>query len=265
MNRIGIDAGGSLIKLAYEEAGRLHVKTYDYTEKDRLSQWLQLLTPQAAVNGTGGKWNDVAASLKLNTQSIDEFPAIVSGTNYLLEETNQRLNEYILVSIGTGTSIFHVEQDSFERLLGSGIGGGTWLGLGSLIAKGKTFRELVELSATGDHENSDLLVKDIYQMDDAPLTGELTAANFGKAHLPGDKSEADHLQALTQLIGEVIVSLAGTVAASKTINHIVFVGSTLRGNQPLRDVLSSFQEMFSYKPIFLEKGAYAGAIGALLH
>lgn len=33
MDRIGIDAGGTLIKIAYEEHGKLHVKTYPIQEK----------------------------------------------------------------------------------------------------------------------------------------------------------------------------------------------------------------------------------------
>lgn len=264
MKRIGIDAGGSLIKLAYEEKGLLHVKTYSYNQQEQLAKWLQMLAPDAHIYGTGGRWNQLKASMKQPNHTVEEFTAIVQGTNYLLEEFPEKIDEYILVSIGTGTSIFHVKGQSFERVLGSGVGGGTLMGLGSLIAKGKSFRELVELSAKGNHQNSDLLVKDIYGEQHAPLTGELTAANFGKVHLQEEHSEADLLRSLTQLIGEVILSLAGNVAAIKGVGKIVFVGSTVEGNKPLQEVFLSFQEMLSYQPIFPDKAAYAGAIGALL-
>lgn len=261
--KLGIDAGGTLIKLAYEEKGCLHVKTYKYNEIATLIQWLNMLAPEATLLGTGGKWPELAAKLKQKQQTTDEFTALINGTRYLLEIEGTPEREFILTSIGTGTSIFHVKENNFERMLGSGIGGGTFMGLGSLLTKTNQFQELVELVSLGNRQNSDLLVKDIYDSVEAPLFGDLTAANFGKAHSHTEKTEADHAAALNQLITEVILSLAGQVAAAKNIQHIVFAGSTLQGNQPLRESIASFQEMLQFTPVFLEKGAYAGAIGAL--
>lgn len=264
MEKIGIDAGGTLIKVAYEEKGHLHVKTYENTEKARLLQWLHMLAPVAILHGTGGRWHEIAAKVKQSKQSVDEFNALIAGTRYLLQKEGGFQEEYILVSIGTGTSVFYVNGNTHERVLGSGIGGGTWMGLGSLITSANGFRELVELAGLGDHQKSDLLVKDIYGSEQAPLVGELTAANFGKAHVSKAQTEADHVAALNQLIGETILSLAGQVASAKNTKQIVFIGSTLQGNKPLQKVITSFQEMLPYEPVFLEKGAYAGAIGALL-
>ena len=264
MEKIGIDAGGTLIKVAYEERGHLHVKTYENTEKAKLFQWLHMLAPDATLCGTGGRWQEIATKVKQNKQSVDEFNALITGTRYLLQKKGTFPEEYILVSVGTGTSIFYVNENKHERVLGSGIGGGTWMGLGSLITSAKGFRELVELADSGNHQKSDLLVKDIYGSEQAPLVGELTAANFGKAHVLEAQTEADHAAALNQLIGETILSLAGQVASAKNTQQIVFVGSTLQGNKPLQKVITSFEEMLPYEPVFLEKGAYAGAIGALL-
>lgn len=265
MQRIGIDAGGSLIKLAYVERERLHVKTYQYPEKDSIMNWLHMLAPQVHIYGTGGRWQDVSRIIRQSTETVEEFPAIVRGADYLLSKEVGSPKEYILVNIGTGTSIFHVYNGSFERVIGSGIGGGTWMGIGSLLTGNeKSFRELVELSAAGNHLQVDLLVKDIYGEQQAPLIQELTAANFGKLELLKTSTHADQLHALTQLIGEVILSLASTVMQSKNVGKVVFIGSTIQGNKPLQNVLTSFQEMLAYEAIFLEMGAYAGAIGAML-
>ena len=264
MNKIGIDAGGSLIKLNYEEKGQIHFKTYPLKELEKLTNWLQWIAPQATIYGTGGNWRLVKEKLHQPNEDIDEFTALVKGTNYLLETEKKRLDEYILVSIGTGTSIFHVNRQEFSRVVGTGIGGGTWMGIGNLLAGEKTFAELVKLSLDGNHKRSDLLVQDIYGLDNAPLTNELTAANFGKEHLTKDATVNDQLRALTQMIGEVILTLTGTVIQQINVTDVVFTGSTLEGNTPLQEVFTSFHDVLTYQPIFLEKGAYAGAVGAMI-
>ncbi len=265
MERIGIDAGGTLIKIAYEERENLHVKTYSIQEKNELLQWLQFISPNATLHVTGGKRNLISNQPSQNIRLLDEFQSILEGTRYLLNlEKQQRKKDYLVVNIGTGTSIFHVTQHKFERLAGSGVAGGTLMGLGSLITGKSTFQELITLAEEGNHENSDLLVRDIYAPNKPPIFGDLTAANFGKANNNTTATKADHMAALIQLIGEITISLTSQVAFQKNIDTIVFIGSTLNGNAPLKNVLSSFQDKLSYEPVFLDKGAYTGAIGALL-
>ena len=265
MDRIGIDAGGTLIKIAYEEHGKLHVKTYPIQEKNELLQWLQFISPHATLHVTGGKRKLISHQLSQNIRVLDEFQSLIEGTRYLLSlEKQQKEEDYLVVNIGTGTSIFHVTKHKFERLAGSGVAGGTLMGLGSLITGKSSFQELIALAEKGNHENSDLLVRDIYTPNEPPIFGDLTAANFGKANLNKTASKADHMAALIQLIGEITISLASQVAIQKDISTIVFIGSTLNGNTLLKKVLSSFQDKLSYEAIFLDKGAYAGAIGALI-
>lgn len=124
MKEIGIDAGGTLIKIAYEEQGKLHVKSYPQNKLKEVVQWIQIVSPTATLKLTGGKRESIANLVQNRYELVDEFQAIINGTSYLLEEEKIKIgNEYILVSIGTGTSVFHVHTDGFDRLLGSGIGG----------------------------------------------------------------------------------------------------------------------------------------------
>ncbi|MBP1971126.1 type II pantothenate kinase [Virgibacillus natechei] len=265
VKRIGIDAGGSLIKVAYEERGQMHVKTYSNEEMDRLLNWLQVISPDAVLYLTGGKSGYLRSVVKQSNHQVDEFEATAEGTRFLLkQEKNIFDDDFILVSIGTGTSIFSVTKQAHERLLGSGIGGGTLMGLGHLITGKSDFPELVNLAKEGSYANSDLLVKDIYAPNKPPISGDLTAANFGKAHLNKEATEADHMESLVKLIGETLILLSTQAAATQQVEKIVFIGSTLNGNEPLNNVLNGFQDMLPYEPIFLEKGAYAGAIGALM-
>jgi len=265
MKKIGIDAGGTLTKIAYEENGRIHVKTYPNEQLKELIQWLQMTAPNARLYVTGGKRKELETAPRLNITPTNEFETLVKGTRFLLEQEKEKTEQsFVLVSIGTGTSIFYVTPTSYERSLGSGVGGGTWMGLGKLVSGEDSFHQLVKRAKKGDHAKSDLLVRDIYAPNHPPIEGSLTAANFGKAHVNETADTSDHLAALIQLIGETVLQLAGQVAAAYQVETIVFTGSTLDGNAKLQHVLSSFQDRLSYKPIFLDRGAYAGAIGALL-
>ncbi|MGY0693736.1 type II pantothenate kinase [Virgibacillus sp. FSP13] len=265
MNAIGVDAGGSLVKISYEEKGKLHTKTYPIEEITTCLNWLQMLFPDATLELTGGKSAYLQSIAKQRTQLVDEFQATVVGTRYLLATEEQKASDhFIQVHIGTGTSIFHVTPDSYERLLGTGIGGGTFMGLGKLISGKDTFNQLIELAAQGNSQHSDLLIKDIYAPSPSPLLGDLTASNFGKANLNESATTADHVASLVRMIGETLVLLATHAATMHQLKTIVFTGSMLNGNRPLKELIASFQDIMDFNSIFLEKGAYVGAIGALL-
>lgn len=114
MERIGIDAGGSLIKIAYEEEGRLRLKTYSAKQIDEVVQWLEMIAPEAALHVTGGR----AEALKASNKSISilkEFKCVIEGTKYLLLKENKLpKTDYLLVNIGTGTSFF-TKQTAYQE------------------------------------------------------------------------------------------------------------------------------------------------------
>ncbi|WP_064093572.1 type II pantothenate kinase [Rossellomorea aquimaris] len=257
MKNIGIDAGGTLTKIVYEEKGRLHYKSFLSENHSQIAQWLHFLAPHAKLFVTGGKAGEWKGRV------FPEFEAVCHGASFLLQEEKQEIERFILINIGTGTSFFKVEKGEFKRLLGSGIGGGTFMGLGSLIAEESNFHELVNLTTKGDREKVDLLVKDIYEHSDPPVPGYLTAANFAKVNsTPSDKS--DQLRALSNLIAETIILLSSQMANAHQMTHLVFVGSTLEAHSPLKEDLSQFKDLLSYTPVFLDKGAYTGSLGAYL-
>ncbi|MFD2629931.1 type II pantothenate kinase [Oceanobacillus kapialis] len=265
MDRIGIDAGGSLIKIAYWQNGEMDTQTFPVEKVDECVKMLQDVNPEAKVYLTGGKSAHVQSLLSGQTYLVDEFKATVKGARFLIEKENISATDYILASVGTGTSFFKVTPQSFERLFGSGAGGGTLMGLGSLLFnKNADFTSLVASAEKGDERASDLLIKDIYAPSAPPLTGDLTAANFGKAHLNKEATADDHMASLVRFLAETILLLALQAAQANQTKNLVFIGSTIEENQPLKQRLRMFEDGFDYKAIFIEKGAYAGAIGAML-
>lgn len=262
-NIIGIDAGGTFIKMVYYESGRFHYKKYKISEMDRLVNWLNVFSNEKRIFLTGGKAKLLSERLALNTNHVDEFEAMAVGSKSLLADMGILNEEYILISIGTGTSIYYISPHSFERITGTGIGGGTFIGLGTLLAKNNDFNFLIDYASRGDRSSVDLLVKDIYENETAPIMGELTAANFGKVFELDDFKLEDQLAALLQMIAETIMLLTIHAANSKKVGKLVFAGGMLEGNHLFKQLLEYFSKMMDLEPLFLEKGNYVGAIGAL--
>lgn len=83
---------------------------------------------------------------------------------------------YLVVNIGSGVSIMKVTSPGkFERVSGTSIGGGTYWGLCKLFTRCTTFEEVLELAESGDNNEVDMLVRDIYggDYDGIKLRGEL--------------------------------------------------------------------------------------------
>ena len=84
------------------------------------------------------------------------------GGKVFLKETEAEFPK-LLVSIGSGVSIIKVNDfNSFARVSGTMIGGGTLLGLANLLTGIKDFDTINELASKGNNGEVDMLVKDIY-------------------------------------------------------------------------------------------------------
>lgn len=104
---------------------------------------------------------------------------------------------YLLVNIGSGVSIVKVtEHDTFERVSGSSLGGGTFWGLARMLLDCATFDDVIRLTHNGDNANVDMLVGDIYGGAYASLglDASVIAASFGKATMRNDSSRGPTTQ-----------------------------------------------------------------------
>jgi type II pantothenate kinase len=260
----GIDAGGSLIKIVYQENGRMHFKKFSVNKLYSAIAWLKTVAPLLKVSITGGKALAIQNRYFQDSIVIPEFQATCEGARFLLAKENKNIEEtFLVVNIGTGTSWHVVNGDKAERILGSGIGGGTFKGLGSLLTKIQDYQLLTVLAEEGNKGNVDMLVKDIYEEAESPINGDLTAANFAKGKRLSH-SEADRLAALSNMIAETICLLTSQAATIHQVNSVVIIGTAIIGNPSLKNGLEYYLNMLGLTSVFLEKGEYCGAIGAYL-
>lgn len=267
---IGIDTGGTLTKLAYlNREGELMLEVFPSNEMDLVKQWIEAHPDVEEIGLTGGRAEQLRETLQSvkSMQYIVEFEATLKGVHYLLQREGHAIEQAIIANIGTGTSIHYMDGNMHSRVGGTGIGGGTLVGLASIMTGVTSFDEVTTIASKGNREGIDLLVKDIYQGMDTPIAGTLTASNFGKAGItPGETYRTEDVLATTQgLVGEVISTLSIQLAEQYKAENIVYIGSTLSENEHLKDVIARYTVLKKHTPVFLKDCGFSGAVGALLN
>lgn len=260
-NAAGIDAGASLWKL-FRAYRKVEMEVVPAGSLERVQRTVERWAPDA-VGITGVKSSVVAAGLRsIQCFYPNEFLAWALGAPVVAELQSLRLpRQYLLVSIGTGTSILEVKGGAARRLSGSTLGGGTLLGLSRLLGCGDSFSEFVELAARGDRTRVDLYVDGVFSSTDHTLLSGETASSFGDVR---SKEPADLAHGLMWLIGENIGILCNAIARQVAVQTIVFGGTTLAGNHILRSVLCKTVSDSGVEALVLQDGAFCGAAGAAL-
>ena len=188
---IGIDVGGSTTKIVgFHDDGRVK----------RLiePQFIRANDPITATYGAFGKFTDengipiseisrvvmtgVGSSYVkkdlygIECKRVKEFNCIGKGGLYL-----SGLDEALVVSMGTGTALVHANKNGEMNYLGgTGVGGGTLVGLSKLLVGAESIEHIVEYASDGDLANIDLRIKDITAKDSlTALNRDMTASNFG--------------------------------------------------------------------------------------
>lgn len=267
---IGIDTGGTLTKIAYlSEDNELQLLSFPSSELEAVKDWILENTELEAIGATGGRTEQLHTLLQdvRSLHYIVEFEATLKGVQYLLKKEKRNIPHAIITNVGTGTSIHYMSQHTHIRVGGTGVGGGTLTGLSALTTGITDYQQINEFANRGKRHEIDLLVKDIYQGMDTPISGDLTASNFGKVGITEQTNfkKEDVLATVQGLVGEVISTLSIQYAEQNGTPNIVYIGSTLSNNEHLKYVMAHYTELKKHIAIFLPDNGYAGAVGALLN
>lgn len=267
---IGVDVGATLAKLAVcSSEGEWHFDLTDaHALDDLVNRIRSLATGPVALTGCGAL--QLKGRLEMETRICPEFEAWGQGANILLQR-QQELDPspYLLVSLGTGTSMLRVDPDGASRLGGTALGGGTLRGLGHALAGTGDHAALCALAQDGERDRVDLLISNVYPDGVAGLPPEATAASFGwlarnePAERESPNRPEDFAAAVIGLVGENVALQSCAVAQAAELSTIVYGGSSLRENPLLQVLLLGVTAASGRKAVLLEDGSHAGAVGAL--
>lgn len=194
-------------------------------------------------------------------RNVPEFSGVGLGGLYL-----SGLDEAIIVSMGTGTALVHAKreadgQTSIHYLGGTGVGGGTLVGLSKRMLGVDTVEHIEQLCETGDLSKVDLTIRDITRGDIFPMNANLTAANFGK--LSDLAAPEDVALGIANMVAETIAMIAIFAARGHGLQNIVLTGNLTRLT-PIRRVFMSLQDNFGVHFIIPENAQFGTVIGAAL-
>ena len=199
----------------------------------------------------------------LECQSVPEFSGVGLGGLYL-----SGLDEAVIVSMGTGTALVHAKRapdgtTAIDYLGGTGVGGGTLLGLTKKMLGVDTIAHIEQLCEGGDLSKIDLTIKDITQQGQFPeMSINLTASNFGNLSDLADSH--DIALGIANMVAETIFMMAIFAARSKGLTDIVLTGN-LTTIYPIRKVFEDLSINFGVRFIIPENSSFGTVIGAALY
>lgn len=272
---IGIDIGGSTTKIVgfraengkYELISPILVRATDavtsiygafgkFTMENRLR-----LNEIDRVLMTGVGSSFIKEPLySLNCEKVSEFACVGRGGLFL-----SGLDEAIVVSMGTGTALMYAKKEGkktvTEYLGGTGVGGGTLIGLSKRMMGVDTIEHIQTLCEGGNLDNVDLKIKDMSSDGSIQINRDLTAANFGK--LSDIATNEDIALGIANMVGETIAMLAVFAARSYNIKTVVLTGN-LTAIKAVNNVFDGLERHFGIRFITPELSQFATVIGAAL-
>ena len=264
---IGIDVGGSTTKIV------------GFQGKEMITpQFVKASDPLTSLFGAFGKFtaeNNIDLSdiekifltgvgssyitkplYGLPCERVEEFDCIAKGGIYL-----SRLKEAIVVSMGTGTAIIYADNEGNTHYFGgTGIGGGTVVGLSRKMLGMNQIEHIVEIAKEGSLDRVDLKIKDMFD-GNSTLAGNMTASNFGK--ISDMASNGDIALSILNMVFETAAMLGIFAARSRNLHDIVLTGN-LTSIPQAKPIFEDLQKLFDMNFIIPEYAQFSTAIGAAL-
>lgn len=206
---------------------------------------------------TGGKSGGLYGKklFGVPVRHVSEIDAIGLGGAFLAGKKS-----CLVASLGTGTCIVEMRNGKARHFGGTGVGGGTLLGLAKLLLGTKDVFELEAIAAKGNAQKIDLSVGDIIGNGLGVVPARATGSNFAK--LSSQKKE-DVAAALVKLVAEVNAIAIIFAGRASGLDEIVVAGKTpeVKGFRKRMQAVAGY---YGKKLVFPKNAGIATAIGACL-
>ncbi|MFH0956952.1 MAG: hypothetical protein V1813_03745 [Candidatus Aenigmatarchaeota archaeon] len=186
---------------------------------------------------------------------VDEIESIGRGGVFLSGK-----RDVFVVSMGTGTALVSVKGGKAIHMGGTGMGGGTVMGLSCLMLR--TDPDSAERMAKKARHSLDVTVRDIAGSGIGKIPGSATAANFGKAR--GKCGEPEVAASMFRMVSESVGVMAYFAAKSAGQEKMMLICGRVPLNAIVRKRILYTIGMFGGKATVPKDAAYCAAIGAAL-
>ena len=266
---IGIDVGGSTTKIVGIENGTtikspMNIKANDpitslfgafgkylYDNDISLDDVQQVMLTGVGASGV------TTPIYGLPTTHVDEFQADGLGARFDIG-----LDQLIVVSMGTGTTLVRVDGDDIKHIGGISMGGGTLQGLSRLMLKTNHISEVMEMASKGDISHINLQIKDISKGDIEGLPMHATASLFGKA-IDNNATDNDIAKGLICMVLETIGSCAVLSQVNDGFKDFVLIGN-LTQLPECQVIFPMMENLYGVRFHIPAHARYCTALGAAL-
>lgn len=264
MKFISLDFGGSTVDAVLWNGNLIKsIKTYESKDipVNDLDQFLNFskisLKGVKKIFVTGGKSRFFSNKVKeIPVHRVSEIEAIGRGVGSIIRHSDR-----LVVSMGTGTCMVGVKGDVIKHVGGTGVGGGTFVGLGNELLGISDIDELLKIARKGLSENVDISVSEIVGGSIGRVSGEATASNFGKLRDEIKFKKEDLAAGIVNLIGQTIGISAVFAAQAEGVKVVVLTGKLTRA-LAVMNIVRGIIEGYGLE-VFVPKNAeYVSAIGA---
>jgi len=275
-----IDFGGSTIDVVSWRNARVHaVKSFERYEDsktvepmDFLKANRRILKGAEKIFVTGGRSRILLKSFNgIPLEKVNEIEAIGRGGYALLKRqiTPKQLKgirSVLVVSMGTGTCMVKamIGRKGFlgaKHVGGTGVGGGTFMGLSKLLLVETSPASLKKMFARGDRKKVDLSVYDIVGSGIGLVPADATASNLAKISRSIEFSKSDLAAGIVNLVGHTIGVLAAFAAKAHKCDLVLLCGKLTLMEQVTAAALAS-GKIYGVKMLVPPDGGFISALGA---
>jgi type II pantothenate kinase len=235
--------------------------------RDILAEGGVPLAQLPAIAVTGGQHKVLPSRLgECAVVGVPEVIAIGRGGQALaLTEEDDPATPMLVVSAGSGTAVVSARGSTYAHVTGTGVGGGTLLGLARLLVATTDVDTIDAMARRGDANGADLALRDVVSGPIGALPPDATAVNFGRlARLTAVPHTDDLAAAIMTLVAQVIAITAINAARAERIERIVIIGH-MADLPSFRNVIDQVGIYYGTRLTVPERAGFGTALGALLH
>jgi len=232
--------------------------------QDEILARVDSASPEAVVL-TGGRAGELYSRLadRYPCEIVSEMTAMCRGAEYL---AGARHREMILVSVGTGTAFYYISDEGYRRIGGSGVGGGTFLGLGRMLTGVSDYKRLRLMTEAGNRRHIDYTSSDIYgDTFSSIIPPHVIVSNFGKMAMETAASTEDIASAICGIVTETVANIACQAAKRFQVSPIYYCGGMFTSAFAKREI-RRYTELGKESAFFFEGNEeFVGVTGAVVY